>query len=1026
MEPSLQEMYEIQADAGYAHFIHTNLHMHTPATPKDWDDFSGQTRRADTISPEVYFDTLNATSLELVAITDHNCVKWCDPLVKLAKSRRQNRTSRLHILPGVEITTYEGPHLLAIFDEEQNPSVIRDMLVRLGMSGDGDPEDKVGARSTKAATIHDVVSEITDLHGLVIAPHVHTADGLWGNKSFRSRIDVLNDPRIRILAAPSEHIKRVVEGRTVRLLDKHMPSDQITNSYAFINVSDCHRLDDFELNTTWMKMGTPSLNGVKQIIYEPELRLSHEIVDGDKKHEFSTPLRFRDPIHDTHPYLIGIAVTGGMLDGQKIGFSSNLNCIIGRNYAGKSAVLDCLRFALDVLPEDDKLRSKYAERLRAILGEGSEVRLYFRGKDGQHYALYRTLTCDEKKRNDWRIEGNTTVYSLWNNAFHLDGDLTVKQVIQAEVYPQGEVVRIKDNAERQMAIVDSLVDVETQLESLSVLETRLGDLTVKGQLVDNSKRIVETRTTISELTDETAEIDALTQEVKELTKLMDSPLLSEAKLWMDVESTLGNIVVELRTLSRAWNVGALDYRYTPLQDSSFELIADDASTLEEEMNEVDWVLAGEVPTEPDEFWPSEQDITFDLLASYEYEEEESPTNIEDQFGDSEYDFYIFNSKVASPDEYFMETDRIVSSLSVVLTECTSLAREHIKAASVVIDKLKRCATERYAALKNMFSSQMSIPDKDAKAALIQRIASKKKKLSELESKKHQLVELNAAIEEFSKDRQRLLDTYYRTWIAVRQARLKVVKIIDENSAENIGAELLESSDTSDYIKTLIEIVDELSNSATHISNKQVQIELLAANILPAELIEITNEGDISKLIKLAPRVTQNTARIIMSMTESHKHQLELCLLRDEFVVRYRKEGEESFTPIDGGLSGGEQALALMSVAMVPKGMPLIIDQPEDELGPALITNELVEQIRAMKSCRQLIFVTHVPNIPVLADSEQIICIRQEIGKQKRSVVKHRGSLDNPGIVQSLLELDGGEKAFAKRRERYALVTGAVK
>ncbi len=135
--------------------------------------------------------------------------------------------------------------------------------------------------------------------------------------------------------------------------------------------------------------------------------------------------------------------------------------------------------------------------------------------------------------------------------------------------------------------------------------------------------------------------------------------------------------------------------------------------------------------------------------------------------------------------------------------------------------------------------------------------------------------------------------------------------------------------------------------------------------------------------------------------------------------------KNEFTAVTSGLSGGEQALALISVAMIPKELPLIIDQPEDELGPALITGELVEQIRKVKMQRQLIFVTHVANIPVLGDSEQILHVVQQVREgEKRSSIDCHGSLEDSNVIQGLLELDGGKVAFEKRKARYTAVAKA--
>lgn len=377
MPVSVEELREIESNAGFARFIHTNLHIHTPATPWDWDKFPDQTKRASTLTPQEYFDVLNRTSLELVAATDHNCIKWCEPLIELARAGRKNGTCRLHILPGVELTTYEGPHIVALFDEDKDLDEIKSMLIRLGMSGEGSQNDRISCRSPgPTITIAQAFSEIDSLGGVIIAPHVHNKDGLWGPKDFRGRTDILNDLRLRILAAPSGDIKRVEEGQgRARFLYKNMDSTIITNSFAFINVSDSHRLDDFELNTTWLKMSKPTLEGVKQVIYEPELRVAHELQALDIPVENPTALFFCQPVEAAHPYLIGVAVTGGMLDGQKIGFSPHQNSVIGKNYAGKSAVLDCVRFALDATPQDDEACSRYVDRLRGILTEGGQIRL---------------------------------------------------------------------------------------------------------------------------------------------------------------------------------------------------------------------------------------------------------------------------------------------------------------------------------------------------------------------------------------------------------------------------------------------------------------------------------------------------------------------------------------------------------------------------------------------------------------------------------------------------------------------------
>jgi energy-coupling factor transporter ATP-binding protein EcfA2 len=52
--------------------------------------------------------------------------------------------------------------------------------------------------------------------------------------------------------------------------------------------------------------------------------------------------------------------------------------------------------------------------------------------------------------------------------------------------------------------------------------------------------------------------------------------------------------------------------------------------------------------------------------------------------------------------------------------------------------------------------------------------------------------------------------------------------------------------------------------------------------------------------------------------------------------------------------------------------PLIIDQPEENLDPQSVNDELVPLLKAAKSRRQVMMVTHNANLVVNTDADQII------------------------------------------------------
>lgn len=100
--------------------------------------------------------------------------------------------------------------------------------------------------------------------------------------------------------------------------------------------------------------------------------------------------------------------------------------------------------------------------------------------------------------------------------------------------------------------------------------------------------------------------------------------------------------------------------------------------------------------------------------------------------------------------------------------------------------------------------------------------------------------------------------------------------------------------------------------------------------------------------------------------------------------------------------------------------PLIIDQPEENLDPKSIFDELVPRFRAAKLRRQIIIVTHNANLVVNTDADQVIvasCEPHQKGKLP-NITYESGGLENKMIRQKVCEiLEGGEEAFQERAKR---------
>ena len=117
------------------------------------------------------------------------------------------------------------------------------------------------------------------------------------------------------------------------------------------------------------------------------------------------------------------------------------------------------------------------------------------------------------------------------------------------------------------------------------------------------------------------------------------------------------------------------------------------------------------------------------------------------------------------------------------------------------------------------------------------------------------------------------------------------------------------------------------------------------------------------------------------------------------------------------LSPGEKGtLLLMFYLLVDRGtMPLLLDQPEENLDNETIHELLVPAMQEAASRRQIVLVTHNPNLAVVGDADQVVVAGA--GGQRFSYLS--GSIENPKVNAALVQvLEGSWPAFNNRRKKY--------
>jgi ABC-type lipoprotein export system ATPase subunit len=139
----------------------------------------------------------------------------------------------------------------------------------------------------------------------------------------------------------------------------------------------------------------------------------------------------------------------------------------------------------------------------------------------------------------------------------------------------------------------------------------------------------------------------------------------------------------------------------------------------------------------------------------------------------------------------------------------------------------------------------------------------------------------------------------------------------------------------------------------------------------------------------------------------------LPFLEPRYSLLFQETQIEQLSP------GQRGALLLIFYLLVDKGRnPIILDQPEENLDNETVVSLLVPVLTEAKKRRQIIMVTHNPNLAVVCDAEQVIW--SAFDRKKGSKITYvAGAIENPAINEHVVNvLEGTMPAFNNRRIKY--------
>ena len=145
---------------------------------------------------------------------------------------------------------------------------------------------------------------------------------------------------------------------------------------------------------------------------------------------------------------------------------------------------------------------------------------------------------------------------------------------------------------------------------------------------------------------------------------------------------------------------------------------------------------------------------------------------------------------------------------------------------------------------------------------------------------------------------------------------------------------------------------------------------LAARLAAGDADAVTSVKD--ELINVSERFSAKFGLHLQRKYDANPELMDrvACWFPDDDLRIEYSRGDGDWARIEEA-SQGQRSAALLAFLLAFGEEPLVLDQPEDDLDNHLIYDLIVRQIRENKQRRQLIVVTHNPNVVVNGDAEMI-------------------------------------------------------
>jgi len=435
-------------------YLKADLHLHTRTDKEFKTDISDDTEFA-----EIYVSELKKKDIKIGAITNHN--KFDDDEFQILKTTAINED--IFLLPGVELSVKDGKrgmHILIIFapeDTEKDDNNTPNIETFLTFAFGSNPRfDKTGNPALCNLNLDTTIKKLDELkcYYFIILAHTDNNRGFFKELEGGRIKNILKRGYFRkqILACQNtgESSRSTFINNWVKEVAEETRQDEFSFIPAFISASDPKKIDAVGTRYSNIKIGEYSFDAVKFTLMNPELRIRDE-----------------NPQID-YPCIKRVQVkTDKAMSAFDIYLSPDMNNLIGIRGSGKSALLEAIRYALEIDAREDR---EYKDELleRYAIGSGGKIILEILAS-GQVYRIERIMGERPKVYRDDEYIPNLHPSSMFPVVYYGQKDIQLQSMDreqQIELIDQFIGDKLLTIQERMREKEDEIKDILKSLGNL--------------------------------------------------------------------------------------------------------------------------------------------------------------------------------------------------------------------------------------------------------------------------------------------------------------------------------------------------------------------------------------------------------------------------------------------------------------------------------------------------------------------------------------------------------------------------------